>query len=88
MEAKDSFSLTWCEKHKNWYQYNCPDCMVDANEADIKREGIKEVVDWVLANAIIRKPFGEVNKKADEIIVIPIRKWHTKLKEWGLEVIE
>ena len=52
MEAKDTFSLTWCEEHKNWYQYNCPDCMIDANEQDIKRVGRKEVVECIRQNGV------------------------------------
>jgi len=82
MEAKDSFSLIWCEKHKNWYQYNCPDCMVDANEADIKQAGIKEVV-------------GQINPQIESFIQSPRMPnemslcikvwWQAKLKEWGIE---
>jgi len=43
--AKNSFTLTWCEKHKNWWVTNCPDCMVDANEESIKREGRGEMLE-------------------------------------------
>ncbi len=45
-EAKDTFSLSWCEKHKNWWVTNCPDCMVDSNEEDIKRQAIRKVMEW------------------------------------------
>ena len=44
MEAKQSITLNWCEKHKNWWVTNCPDCMLDANEEDIKQDGRKEVI--------------------------------------------
>ncbi len=47
MEAKDTFTLTWCEKHKNWWVTDCPDCMVDSNEESIKRLGMQKVVDWI-----------------------------------------
>ena len=40
-------TITWCAKHKNWWVTNCPDCMIDANEESIKREGRKEVVEWL-----------------------------------------
>jgi len=46
MEANESFALTWCWEHKNWYQYNCPDCMVNSNEEGIKQEGRREVADY------------------------------------------
>lgn len=46
MEAKKSFSLSWCERHQNWWVTNCPDCMVNSNEESIKQEGRREVVEW------------------------------------------
>jgi len=45
MAAK--ITITWCEKHKNWWVTNCPDCMIDANEESIKREGRKEVIEGI-----------------------------------------
>jgi len=70
MKANDSFTLTWCAKHENWYQYNCPDCMVDANEEDIKQEGRKEVVEFVEAEGVMSQYLDTLNR------------WQAKLKEW------
>ncbi len=53
MGAKDSFVLTWCKKHNNWWVTNCPDCMVDANEENIKKEGMREVARWIEAHHIL-----------------------------------
>lgn len=70
-EAKDTFTLSWCEKHKNWNQYNCADCMLDANEEEIKRKGIRKAVEWLNANTTFR--YG---------IAISNDKWKAQLKEW------
>ena len=47
MEAKDSFTLSWCEKHKCWWVSDCPECMVDSNEQELIQKGRQDVVDMV-----------------------------------------
>jgi len=80
MKARDSFSLSWCEKHENWYQYNCPDCMVDTNEQDIKMAGIKGVVEWVNKNKFgLRAMDNYCDFGIDD------RDWQAFLKGLGVE---
>ena len=74
MEAKYTFSLTWCERHKNWWVTNCPDCMVDSNEESIKREGRREVVECMRTHP------SELEEKDVVCRWFP----RAKLKEWGL----
>ncbi len=76
MEAKDTFSLTWCEKHKNWWVTNCPDCMVDANEEDIRRAAIWEVVEW--ENNTFNKSITLNQMRATTT-------YQAQLKDWGIE---
>ena len=78
MEAKNSITLYWCGKHKNWFVLNCPDCMLDANEADIKREGIKEVVEWIEHVRGREWDHGELWH------CIPDTALQTQLKKWGV----
>ena len=86
MEAKESFTLAWCGVHENWYQYNCPDCMIDANKEEIRREGRREVVEYLdkHTGAMIRlvSNGGETIKTTFEI---DSSDWLAKLKEWGLK---
>lgn len=42
MKANNSFTLSWCEEHSNWWVTNCPDCMVDSNEGDIRKDEFNE----------------------------------------------
>ena len=80
MKLKNSFTLSWCEKHKNWWVTNCPDCMVDVNEADIKKDGIREVVDELEEIFHSAKSEKEVWIKVRELT----SRWQAKLKSWGL----
>ena len=77
MEAKDTFTLSWCGKHKNWWVTNCPDCMVDDNEESIKQDGRKEVVEWV----------GRLEPQNEWSVIgrFTYNQWQAKLKEWGIE---
>ncbi|MFH1231240.1 MAG: hypothetical protein V1709_07055 [Planctomycetota bacterium] len=54
MENKFDITLYWCNKHKNWWVTNCPDCMIDANEESIKREGTREMVKWIESHSLIK----------------------------------
>ena len=90
MKAEDSFTLTWCNKHKNWWVTNCPDCMVDSNEESIKQAGIKEVVDWVegrprrvdrYGNSYVILAHNIASRGAKPVLTDD---WKTQLKEWGL----
>ena len=72
MKAKDSFTPTWCEKHKNWHQYNCPDCYVDDNEEEIRHAGINEVVDFVEQEGVMYRHGDTLNR------------WRAQLEEWGI----
>ncbi len=78
MKATDGFSLTWCEKHKNWWVTNCPDCMVDSNESTIKQAGRQEVVDWMAENPV--RWFFNTN----EVAKVYEAKWQKQLKEWDI----
>ena len=69
MEARYTFTVSWCNKHKNWWITNCPDCMVDSNEESIKQAGRREVVEWVNINI-------NTDSRRDE--------WQAQLKEWGI----
>ncbi len=80
MKAEDSFTLSWCEKHRNWWVTNCPDCMVDSNEPDIRKAGIKEVVDWMI------EPCPHTTSKSyfkPKCICSECKQ--AKLKEWGIK---
>ena len=78
MGAKDSFTLQWCAKHNNWWVTNCPDCMVDSNEPEIKEAGRQEVVDYIEEQNDLEDeeplPYYVMNKKV----------WQAQKKEWGL----
>jgi len=81
MEAKDTFELklTWCRKHRNWWITNCPDCMVDSNEENIKQAGRKEVVEFMLDRL-------ERFKIAPKLIGFTMlsEDWEEQLKEWNI----
>ena len=76
--------IYWCDKHGEYFSNNCSECMLASNEAYIKREGIKEVVEW------IEKDRYEVNQKNIPALgIIPLslihlERWQAKLKEWGI----
>jgi len=54
-------------------------------DMEMYKAGRKEVVEWVEENKIVRRPFGDINNDAPEIMVIaPESKWQAKLKEWGI----
>jgi len=72
MNPEDSFTLTWCPKHKNWWVTNCPDCMVDANEEDIKQAGRKEVASWIGSNVVFA--YDDAREA-----------WQAQLKKWGIQ---
>ena len=74
MEAKNSITLTWCEKHTNWWVTNCPDCMLDANEESIKREAIREVAEWVNSHIVFAFPYAKIEWQ----------EWQARLKRWGI----
>ncbi len=82
MRTLDSVTLNWCNKHQNWWVTNCPDCTIDSNENDIRKAGIKEVVEllrvynpWV---GSLKPPGG-----FEYLLETPI--WQAKKKEWGIE---
>ena len=81
MEAKDSFTLSWCEKHKNWWVTNCPDCMVDFNEIEIKKAGMEEVVGWINTHA--RDSYAG-RPLVPDWTAFKHDDWQAKLEEWGL----
>ena len=88
MKTKDKFTLEWCVKHENWFQYNCPDCMVDANENSIKEEGRREVVEFI-DNLIIGIEGCKFEERFDGdkgCIVLDMNKnqWKAQKKGWGV----
>ena len=88
MEAKDSFTLTWCNKHRNWSQSDCPECMVNSNEEDIERAGMRKVVEWIRNGTVMQVPRGTRVYRADKekvLVQFDYTEWQAKLKEWGLE---
>ncbi len=81
-----NITISWCEKHENWWVTNCPDCMVDANEEDIKKEGRREVVRWLTVNSsfhlaedINRSDFGDL------LHTFKDKSLKAKLKDWGID---
>ena len=34
--ADKEYTLSFCNKHQEWFSNNCSNCMIDDNEADIK----------------------------------------------------
>ena len=76
MEAKNSFTLTWCEEHKIWYQYNCADCLLDVYRPVYKKEGIKVVVDDI--EEAINK--AKVRHTISAVLVC-LEKWQAFLKK-------
>jgi len=73
MKVEYPITLSWCDKHNNWWITNCPDCMVDSNEEYIKRQGRKEVVEWFIEKGYI------IPSSIDEDSPIG-----SQLKQWGL----
>lgn len=53
MKPEDDIQLWWCAKHRQWANLNCPECMLEINESDIKREGMREVVEWIKTHTLI-----------------------------------
>ena len=89
MEARYSFTVSWCNKHKNWWITNCPDCMVDSNEAEIKKAGRKEVVEFVddLIIGIDNCKFEERLDGDKGCIVLDMNEnqWQAQKKKWGIK---
>ncbi len=77
----EDITLHWCNPHRNWWVTNCPDCMVDENEDDIKRQGRDEVVHWLKENIQFIPIFWPNNING----VLDRNKFRAKLKEWGYE---
>ena len=45
----DGFSLVihFCEKHKEWYCYNCADCAVEKARLKIEKEVGSQIITWL-----------------------------------------
>jgi len=65
MKRTDAISLEWCEKHKEWWVMNCPDCMAETVEKDTLRKIEKDYYESSLDNILItgeqwRQLWGEL----------------------------
>ncbi len=92
MEAKNNITLTWCEKHKNWWVTNCPDCMVDNNEESIKREVVEFANKFLFmaehgdySNGNDAFGIDEGRFRAGELLDSYRKEWQAFLKENGLD---
>ena len=75
-QAEISFKAGKGEEQKSW---------TNELKQSWKQVGIKEVVEWINQNRIVRAPFGDINNHAPQIMVIaPESKWQAKLKEWSI----
>ena len=71
MEAKDEFTISWCEKHKQHWVQNCPDCMAE----DCLEEGRKAGINLVWKEL---QNLG-YQRVLDDIVL------RSKLKEWSIK---
>jgi len=41
--ADEKITIYHCQKHQEWYSNNCSNCMIEANEPEIKANTAKEI---------------------------------------------
>ena len=94
MNSHAPHTLYWCEKHENWFQYNCPQCFMDANEDGVKKEGMRTVVEWIkekgVTGYIYTDDFTHITTwdyetSFDNNLKFDLGDWQSFLKENGIE---
>lgn len=89
MEAEykfDVIKISYCKKHKQYWIWNCPDCMVDDYREQGYKAGIREVVELVNSCEIrtdVHQEDGSLFLRVGDISILK-EYWQAKLKEWGL----
>lgn len=73
--SEQKITLYWCEEHKQWWAVNCPDCMADTVEQEMKARTARSLIEEIEGK-------GFLTAEDHFLLRLPIRDWVALKEKW------